>query len=101
MLYMSVARIMNAVAEQTSSVSTYTANDCTKPCCAGCCTSAAAAAFGPVPCQAALEYMPLLKHHSTPRTSIATHPEWKQDTLPKNTHNNTALRTRDTTITHT
>src|SRR3546814_777937 len=55
MLYMPVARIMKAVAEHTSSVSTYTANACTKPCCAGCCTSAAAAACGPVPCPASLE----------------------------------------------
>src|SRR3546814_8664024 len=33
MLYMPVDRIMKAVALQTSSVSTYTANACTKPCC--------------------------------------------------------------------
>ena len=46
---------MNAVAEQTKSVSMYTANACTKPCLAGCETSAAAAACGPVPWPASLE----------------------------------------------
>ncbi len=49
---------MKAVAEHTNSVSTYTENAWTSPCCAGCSTSDAAAACGPVPWPASFEYTP-------------------------------------------
>ena len=54
---------MNAVAEQMSSVSMNTDSICTRPCLAGCETSAVAAAFGAEPMPASLEYRPRLMPH--------------------------------------
>ena len=51
------------MAEQISSVSMNTDSICTRPCLAGCLTSAAAAAFGAEPMPASLEYRPRLMPH--------------------------------------
>ena len=51
---------MSAVAVHTSRVSTYTENDCARPCWAGCSTSVAADTMAPVPCPASLEKIPRL-----------------------------------------